>query len=258
MNPKLIHGDFFKLWQRAGIDKASLILTDPPFNVFSNLHSWDKSVDLVKLETIFDQLLKSSGQALVFCDLNLLVNLLGSFSDRLKYRCFYIWKKSGGMPVSRNRPINNSEFIIVFCKAGAKEKDLTWNPELMGEKGEPYVKCNYSRDIPTRRMKKSTVNQNLTGNRYPKCIIEAPGKPNMEVWERSNHPTQKPEILLRKLIRGYSNPGDIILDPFAGSCSTLISAYKEGRRSTGFEIEEKYYLEAKQRIDRVTAQGRLW
>ncbi len=258
MNPKLIHGDFFKLWQRTGIDKASLILTDPPFNVFSNLHSWDKSIDLVKLETIFDQLLKPSGQILIFCDLNLMVNLFGSFSDKLKYRCFYIWKKSGGMPVSRNRPINNSEFIMVFCKAGAKEKQLTWNPELMGEKGIPYTKRNYTHDIPTRRMKKSAVNQNLTGNRYPKSIIEAPGKPNMEAWERSNHPTQKPEILLRKLIRGYSNPGDLVLDCFAGSGSALISAFNEGRKAIGLELEKKYFQEAKQRIDSVTAQGRLW
>lgn len=210
MNPKLIHGDFFKLWKQAG--EVSLILTDPPYNVFRNLHSWDKSVDLVKLETIFDQLLKPSGQVIIFCDMSLLVNLMLSLNNRLKYRCYYVWKKPGGMPVSLNRPINNSELILVFCKAGAKEKDLTWNPELMGEKGDPYVKRNYSRDIPTRRMKKSRQNQNLNGNRYPKTIMEAPGKPNFEVWERSNHPTQKPEILLRKLIRGYSNPGDCILD----------------------------------------------
>ena len=80
----------------------------------------------------------------------------------------------------------------------------------------------------------------------------------MEAWERTSHPTQKPEILLRKLIRGYSNPGDLVLDPFAGSGSTLASAYKENRRSIGFEIEKKYFQEAKQRIERLTAQETLW
>ena len=94
--------------------------------------------------------------------------------------------------------------------------------------------------------------------RFPKTIIEAPGKPNMKKWERSNHPTQKPELLLRKLIRLYSNKGDLILDPFAGCGSTIISAYKENRRGIGFEIEKDYYQEAKQRIEAVINQGELF
>jgi len=256
--PKLIHGDFFHLWKTAGIGKVDLILADPPYNLFSGLYAWDKSLDLIKLETFFAQLLKPNGQALIFCDLNLLVNLMSSFNERFQYRCYHIWRKPGGMPVTLNRPINNAEFILVFRKVWAKEKDLTWNPYDMGEKGEPYLKRNYSPDIPTRRMKKSAVNQNTNGKAYPKSVIDAPGKPNMEAWERSNHPTQKPEILLRKLIRGYSNPGDLVLDPFAGSGSTLISAFKEDRRAIGFEIEKKYFQEAKRRMEQTTAQESLW
>lgn len=254
MKPELFHGDFFRLWKQAGIGKIDLVLTDPPYNILSDLQLWDNSLDLLKLETILDQLLKPSGQCLVFCDLSLLVNLMGSFNNRLKFKHYHIWKKPGGMPVTLNRPISNAEFILVFKKPGIKEVELTWNPESMGESGHPYIKRNYTQEIPTRRMKKSAVNQNETGKRYPKTIIEAPSKPNMFKWERTDHPTQKPELLLRKLILGYSNPGDLILDPFAGSGSTLVSAFKEGRNSIGFEIEETYYQETKQRIELATKQ----
>ena len=80
----------------------------------------------------------------------------------------------------------------------------------------------------------------------------------MKYSERTSHPTQKPELLLRQLIRGYSNKGQIILDPFAGSASTLISAYKEKRRSIGVEIESKYYEESQERINRIIIQQELF
>lgn len=53
--------------------------------------------------------------------------------------------------------------------------------------------------------------------------------------EKRTHPFQKPLSLLERLIRIYSNPDDIIFDPFAGSGSTLIAAERQGRRAIGCE-----------------------
>jgi len=54
------------------------------------------------------------------------------------------------------------------------------------------------------------------------------------------HPTQKPEELMRRLIRFFTTPGDTILDPFMGSGTTLRAAKDLGRKAIGIEIEEKY------------------
>jgi adenine-specific DNA-methyltransferase len=58
--------------------------------------------------------------------------------------------------------------------------------------------------------------------------------------EYENHPTQKPEALLERIIKVSSNPGDTVLDPFAGSFTTCAVAKKLGRRSIGIEINEDY------------------
>jgi len=54
------------------------------------------------------------------------------------------------------------------------------------------------------------------------------------------HPTQKPIDLMKWLVRTYSNPGDTILDPFAGSGSTLVAAAIEGRKAIGIEQSKEY------------------
>jgi adenine-specific DNA-methyltransferase len=58
--------------------------------------------------------------------------------------------------------------------------------------------------------------------------------------EYEKHPTQKPVALLERIVRASSNPGDLVLDPFAGTFTTSFVAKKLGRQSIGIEIEEDY------------------
>ena len=60
----------------------------------------------------------------------------------------------------------------------------------------------------------------------------------MEEYE--NHPTQKPEALLERIIRASSNVGDLVLDPFSGSFTTSAVSKRLNRRSIGIEINEEY------------------
>jgi len=62
------------------------------------------------------------------------------------------------------------------------------------------------------------------------------------------HPTQKPMKLMRELLGDFSNPDSIILDPFAGSGTTLVAAKQLGRKFIGIEIEPKYVEICKQRL----------
>ncbi len=67
--------------------------------------------------------------------------------------------------------------------------------------------------------------------------------------ENTDHPTQKPEKLVAKLILASSNAGDLVLDPFLGSGTTSVVCKKLGRRYIGIEIEEDYCLLAEKRLD---------
>jgi site-specific DNA-methyltransferase (adenine-specific) len=66
--------------------------------------------------------------------------------------------------------------------------------------------------------------------------------------ERVDHPCQMPEALLERIIRVASNPGDRVLDPFAGSGTTLAAAKKLGRKWLGIELSEKYAEQVRERL----------
>lgn len=65
------------------------------------------------------------------------------------------------------------------------------------------------------------------------------------------HPTEKPVGLIANLITAVTKPDDLILDPFAGSGSTLVAAKKSGRRFIGAELDDEYYEKARRRIEEV-------
>ncbi len=66
------------------------------------------------------------------------------------------------------------------------------------------------------------------------------------------HPTQKPVTSLTPLIKAFCPPSGIVLDPFAGSGSTLVAAKQLGRRYIGIEIDEQHHRTAQQRLDETT------
>jgi site-specific DNA-methyltransferase (adenine-specific) len=64
------------------------------------------------------------------------------------------------------------------------------------------------------------------------------------------HPTQKPSELVVQIIEKYSNPGDLVLDPFLGSGTTAVAAIRTGRRYIGFELDPNYFEIAQKRINK--------
>lgn len=84
----------------------------------------------------------------------------------------------------------------------------------------------------------------------PKDVIEIPTTCN-GMGEKTKHPTQKPEELLRKFILSASNAGEIVLDPFSGSGTSLVVAEQLGRRWVGCELNPEYNQWAINRIDHV-------
>ncbi len=85
---------------------------------------------------------------------------------------------------------------------------------------------------------------------FPNDLIKKPNKQMRSIWaigtpkndekKYGKHPTQKPELLLDRIIEATSNPNDIVLDPFCGSATTGVSALRSGRKFIGIDAEKDY------------------
>ena len=82
-------------------------------------------------------------------------------------------------------------------------------------------------------------------HKYPTSILEF----SNAVQKGKVHPTQKPVALLEYLIKTYTNEGETVLDNCMGSGSTIVAAINTNRKYIGFELDEKYFEIAKQRIE---------
>lgn len=71
------------------------------------------------------------------------------------------------------------------------------------------------------------------------------------------HPTQKPIRLIERLLALVTQPGDVVLDPFSGSCSTAIACVNTNREYIGFEIDKEYYEAGTKRLNDVLSNPRL-
>jgi len=251
------YGDFFQEYRHIEAGSVNLYLSDLPYGLFNDTRLSDlpndTRIDLERLEAALDYLLaKNNGQAVLFCNLDLLIRIRAEFGKYITYKHHHILHKTLSMPGSQFYPLNDAEFLAVCYRTGAKISDLTFN-SYNGNPGEPYTKKNYNLDeCKIRRQSKPKFNHNGNGKRFIKTIIPMTSKCNLDKSERAGieHPFQKPLKLCRQLIRTYSNPGDFILDGFAGSGSTLIAAEMEGRKYSGFEIESKFYVESLGRLQR--------
>ena len=72
--------------------------------------------------------------------------------------------------------------------------------------------------------------------------------------ENTDHPTQKPEKLIAKLVLASSKKDDFVLDPFLGSGTTTVAAKKLGRRFCGIELNHEYCCWALKRLERATSE----
>src|SRR5690606_33999234 len=102
-------------------------------------------------------------------------------------------------------------------------------------------------DDTGRRVRSSTTDE------------ESLGTPLGDVWEvsivapvakeRTGYPTQKPEALLQRLIEACTNPGDLVLDPYMGSGTTLAVALRNGRRAIGLDVGAEAHTVTRQRLE---------
>jgi len=176
---------------------------------------------------------------------------------------FYLMNSTENMPYldikCREKFIIKSRIVWGYDSSGVQAK------KYFGSLYEPILMLIKNQDKYTFNAKDIMVEAKTGAKRQLIDYRKNPPQPyNTEkvpgnVWEFSrvrfkmeeyeNHPTQKPELLLERIIKASSNVGDIVLDPFSGSFSTCAVAKKLGRKSIGIEINPEYVKMGIRRLD---------
>ena len=196
--------------------KVDLVLTDPPYNVigldnFVDLSVFRKWCRLWEGDCF--RMLKNDGTFIISGIQPVLSYLLVDICEGGNiFREFITWHKTDGITPTREYHSTNYEQFAVFTK---------WIQRIF----------NF---IPVESKTKNYGEERNIGSVWGHCKVSSHHK------EGTEHPTQKPELFIKRFIETYSNEGDLILDPFLGSGTTCYCAKKLNRYSIGIEIEEKY------------------
>ena len=256
-----LYHDNMQNYKKYAIPSAQLIIADVPYNVGNNFYGsnpmWYNGGDNKNGES------KLAGKAAFNSDFKF--NLYEYF-----HFCSKMLKKDDTKPVARGRS-SNSPCMIVFCSfeqmpilidAAKKHGFVHYIPLV-------FVK-NYSPQVLKANMRVVGATEYalvLYRDKLPKfrngLQVDENGKNirgtgrmifNWFTWEKDGkdipkiHPAQKPVSLLKKLIEVFTDEGDVVIDPCAGSGTTLRAAHELGRSAFGFEIDRNFYKEAKEKM----------
>jgi site-specific DNA-methyltransferase (adenine-specific) len=150
------------------------------------------------------------------------------------------WEREKGRGALRNWK-NCSEDIWFFTVSG----EYTFNLDAVKLKRRVMAPYTDENGRPKDWDRDGNGGFRLT---HPSNLWTDISVPFWSMPENTDHPTQKPEKLIAKLILASSNPGDVVLDPFLGSGTTSVAAKKLGRRFAGIEIDEMYCVLAEKRL----------
>lgn len=225
---------------------ADMVFTDPPYG--TTQLAWDKEPDLSKMFTCLITYSKDNAALLIFGTQPFVTDLINAKRDLFKYEI--VWEKSQatGFFNAKKAPLRIHENIIVFY-----DRLPTYNPiktikEVHGKIGRKRVNSDY-RKITGGFMGKVGLGKADTweyiedGTRYPTDVVKFSNWNGVRFGNKENavvHPTQKPIPLADYFIKTYSNDGEIVLDPFGGSGTTLIAAEQLGRRCYTMELDPHY------------------
>lgn len=256
-----IYRDSMQNYKKYAIPPAQLIIADVPYNVGTNFYGsnpmWYNGGENKNGESKFAK------KAAFNSDFNF--NLYEYF-----HFCSKMLKKDDKRPVPRGRS-SDSPCMIVFCSYEQKPTLIDAAKKHGFIKYIPLVFVkNYSPQVLKANMRVVGATEYallLYRDKLPKfrngLQVDENGKNirgtghmifNWFTWEKDGkeipkiHPAQKPVRVIKKLIQTFTDPGDVVIDPCAGSGSTLRAAYETGRSSYGFEIDRNFYNNAKKQM----------
>lgn len=251
---RLYKGDCLQLMREIPSHSVDMILADPPYGTLNKSNpdaQWDKEVSLPSLWNQYKRIIKPNGVILLFGQGMFAAKLIMSNPKWFKFD--FVWNKvrKSNFLNCKRMPMRQHELVLVFYN-----QQPTYNPQMVYS-----GKQNHSRGKIDKEQANSCygkygkVEAFKSDYKYPGTILEFQKGHSKESWL---HSTAKPVNLLRWLIRTYSNEGDLILDNFAGSGSTIIAAIEEKRDWIGIELSEKYFDICQNRVNARLQQPTLF
>ncbi|MGL4394678.1 MAG: DNA-methyltransferase [Brevinema sp.] len=245
---KVICGNTIDLVNHLPKKFIDLLIIDPPYNLFKNYHgnSFKECSDsdyFRYLESWFVPLLaclKDHASVYVCCDWKSSNAIFSILDKYLLIQNRITWQREKGRGAQRNW--KNGMEDIWFATLG---KDYYFNVEAVKMKKKviaPYKDQGIPKDWTEDEEGKFRWT-------YPSNFWNDISIPYWSMPENTEHPTQKPEKLIAKLILASSKEGDFVFDPFLGSGTTAVVAQKLGRHFSGIEQNLEYCLWGQKRLE---------
>ncbi|MEA5618403.1 adenine-specific DNA-methyltransferase [Cronbergia sp. UHCC 0137] len=218
-------------------ESVDLIFIDPPYNIgkkFGNFHDqWESELEYINWSYQWiDQcirVLKSNGTIYVMTSTQAMPYFDIYLRQKLTILSRIIWHyDSSG--VQATKYFGSMYEPILYCVKDKKNYIFNANDiKIEAKTGAQRKLIDYRKLVPT-----PYNTEKVPGNAwyFPRVRYR------MEEYE--NHPSQKPESLLERIILASSNEGSLILDPFAGTFTTAAVAKRLGRKSISIELQEEY------------------
>ncbi len=238
--------DAFPVFPRGFVD---LLVVDPPYNlhkafggsVFKKMSDDEYAGFTEKWMIRAKPLLKSTATVYVCCDWRSSLIIGSVLQKHFNVRNRITWQREKGRGAAHNW--KNSMEDIWF--ATVSPKTFTFNADDV--KMRRRVIAPYKVDGKPKDWTE-TEDGNFRDT-FPSNFWDDISVPYWSMPENTDHPAQKPEKLIAKLVLASSNPGDMVLDPFLGSGTTAVVAKKLGRHFAGIEWEREYCALAQKRLE---------
>jgi len=255
-NGRLFNGDSIDWLAEIAPGSADLIFADPPYNVkkadWDNFESQEKYIEWsMKWISLAARALKPTGSLYVCGYSEILADIKHPSSKYFSHCRWLIWhyKNKANLGNDWGR---SHESIMHLRKTDSFKLNIDNIRIPYGAHTLKYPSHPQAESSAYGKGKK-TVHDNWVPHERggkPKDVIDIPTTCN-GMGEKTPHPTQKPEELIRKFVLASSNPNDLVMDPFSGSGTTLVVAEQLGRRWIGCDMNETYNKLAIERIEGV-------
>lgn len=253
-NGSLFTGDSIRWLSGMPPDSVDLIFADPPYNInkaeWDNFESQEKYIQWsVKWIEQAARVLKKSGSIYICGYSETLADIKHPASKFFKSCRWLIWhyKNKANLGSDWGR---SHDSIIHFRKSAKSRLNIDQVRIPYGAHTLKYPSHPQADTSQYGNGKRQDVWIPNPLGAKPKDVIDIPTTCN-GMGEKTPHPTQKPEELVRKFVLASSNVGDTVLDPFSGSGTTCVVAEQLGRRWLGCDINSQYNDWAVERFESV-------
>jgi len=248
---KTICQDIFEILDFLPADSVDLLFADPPYNLNKSFNKrFFSKISLSEYEEWLElwipklvRILKPTSSIYICGDWRSSAAIHRIMDKYFIVRNRITWEREKGRGAMRNW--KNCSEDIWFCTV---TNDYTFNIDAVKIKRQVIAPYTYKNGAPKDWEESNNGRFRIT---HPSNIWTDLTVPFWSMPENTDHPTQKPEKLIAKIILASSNEDDIVFDPFLGSGTTLVAAKKLNRRYIGVEIDETYCCFAEKRLDMV-------